>query len=86
MRVRRVVIWSRPDEWDILDFKIGNRSQYLRSGVIPGSAFSPSFHFPLHTETCQTAMDVTLQVRYIGNSQDGIPFRATLACEVIDPI
>lgn len=61
---QRIVIPSTiaPD-FDILDVKVGNKSQLVQSGALPGEAFQPTlFDGEMDMDTCQTSQDFVLQV------------------------
>jgi hypothetical protein len=65
---QRIVIPSTiaPD-FDILDIKVGNKSQLVQSGSLPGEAFQPTlFDGEMDMDTCQTSQDFVLQVQNVG--------------------
>ncbi len=65
----------------IEDIRVGNRSQFQTTGAIPGGMFAESVtRSPMTFETVQTAMDLTLTIRYIGNDPAGVPFSCVAIC------
>jgi len=65
---QRIVIPSTiaPD-FDLLDIKVGNKSQLVQSGSLPGEAFQPTlFDGEMDMDTCQTSQDFVLQVQNVG--------------------
>ncbi len=66
-------------DWIVNDIKIGNRSQFSQSGDIPGDMFATNaIDGFVSFETAQTAMDVVMVVTYIGSSESGVPFYASI--------
>jgi len=66
-------------DWLINDISIGNRSQYVQAGSLPGDIFqSTAIDSYVTFETAQTAMDVTMSVTYNGTGTtgevNGLPF------------
>lgn len=64
---QRVTIPSTiaPD-FDVLDIKVGNKSQLVQSGALPGEAFQPTaFDVEMDMDTCQTSQDFVLQVQNV---------------------
>ena len=66
-------------DWLINDISIGNRSQYVQAGSLPGDIFqSTAIDSFVTFETAQTAMDVTMSVTYNGTGTtgevNGLPF------------
>lgn len=77
-RIEDISIHGDRTRWIVDDIRIGNRSQLQRSGEIPGAEFGPGgVCATLRLETCQTAMDFVLVVRYVGPEPDGEVFEAT---------
>jgi hypothetical protein len=57
------------------DIKIGNRSQFVQSGDVPGDLFATNaIDTFVRFESAQTAMDVVVVVTYIGLNESGCPF------------
>ena len=66
-------------DWIVNDIKIGNRSQFVQSGDVPGDLFAVNaIDTFVRFETAQTAMDIVLVVTYIGLNESGAPFFAAL--------
>ena len=66
-------------DWIINDIKIGNRSQFVQSGDVPGDLFAVNaIDTFVRFETAQTAMDIVVVVTYIGLNESGAPFFAAL--------
>jgi len=66
-------------DWIINDIKIGNRSQFVQSGDVPGDLFAVNaIDTFVRFETAQTAMDIVIVVTYIGLNESGAPFFAAL--------
>ena len=62
-------------DWIVNDIKIGNRSQFVQSGDVPGDLFATNaIDTFVRFETAQTAMDVVVVVTYIGLNESGAPF------------
>jgi hypothetical protein len=62
-------------DWIVNDIKIGNRSQFVQSGDVPGDLFAVNaIDTFVRFETAQTAMDVVVVVTYIGLNESGAPF------------
>ena len=62
-------------DWIVNDIKIGNRSQFVQSGDVPGDLFaSNAIDTFVRFEAAQTAMDVVVVVTYIGLNESGAPF------------
>ena len=66
--------------WMVHDIKVGNRSQFMGShGPAAGTEFGPGgICENLKLETVQTAMDLTLDVEYVGPEPGGEVFEATI--------
>ena len=61
-----------PADWLLNDISIGNRSQYVQAGSLPGDIFqSTAIDSYVTFETAQTAMDVTMSVTYNGTGTTG---------------
>ena len=62
------------------DIKVGNRSQFAsKRGPAAGTEFGPGgICEHLRLKTCQTAMDLSIIVEYVGPEADGEVFEATL--------
>ena len=62
-------------DWIVNDIKIGNRSQFVQSGDVPGDLFATNaIDTFVRFESAQTAMDVVVVVTYIGLNESGAPF------------
>ena len=62
-------------DWIVNDIKIGNRSQFVQAGDVPGDLFaSNTVDAFVRFESAQTAMDVAVNVTYIGLNESGCPF------------
>jgi len=62
-------------DWIVNDIKIGNRSQFVQSGDVPGDLFATNaIDTFVRFESAQTAMDVVVVVTYIGLNESGCPF------------
>ena len=62
-------------DWIVNDIKIGNRSQFVQSGDVPGDLFAVNaIDTFVRFDTAQTAMDVVVVVTYIGLNECGAPF------------
>ena len=62
-------------DWIVNDIKIGNRSQFVQSGDVPGDLFATNaIDTFVRFDTAQTAMDVVVVVTYIGMNESGCPF------------
>ena len=73
-RAERIVI-SDAHNWMVNDIRIGNVSQFIQSGDIPGSMFSSSsFDNFVRFQTCPAGMELNIVVTYIGNSEQGEAF------------
>ena len=85
-RPEDLAIHGDRSRWVVHDIKIGNRSQFVgKRGPAPGTEFGPGgICEHLRLETCQTAMDLAIEVEYIGPEPDGEVFEGTIvgtACE-----
>ena len=66
-------------DWIVNDLKIGNRSQFVQSGDVPGDLFAVNaIDTFVRFETAQTAMDIVVVVTYIGLNESGCPFFAAM--------
>src|SRR5512143_2183127 len=62
-------------DWIVNDIKIGNRSQFVQSGDVPGDLFATNaIDTFVRFEAAQTAMDVVVVTTYIGLNESGCPF------------
>jgi hypothetical protein len=79
-RPEDLAIHGDRSRWMVHDIKVGNRSQFAGKRVpAAGTEFGPGgICEHLRLETCQTAMDLTIMVEYVGPEQDGEVFEATL--------
>jgi hypothetical protein len=79
VRPQRLIIGGNANDWDILDIRVGNRSQFLQAGTVPGSVFSENQPgVLLNFDVAETAMDIVLIGRYVGTCKEGEPFRASM--------
>ena len=81
--------WFRPEDlairgdrsrWMVHDIRVGNRSQFAgKRGPAAGTEFGPGgICEHLRLETCQTGMDLTLTVEYVGPEESGEVFEAVI--------
>lgn len=79
-RPEDVSIHGDRSRWIVHDVKIGNRSQFAaKRGPAPGTEFGPGGVLEkMRLDTCQTAMDISLIVEYVGPDPDGEVFEATM--------
>lgn len=79
-RVEEIEIDGDSSRWRVHGIRVGNQSQL--AGVvapIPGERFRKGgIMSELRLDTCQTAMDFTLEVEYVGSLAEGEVFEATL--------
>ena len=62
-------------DWICNDIKIGNVSQFVQSGDVPGDMFATNaIDTFVRFAPAQTAMDVVVVVTYIGLNESGCPF------------
>jgi len=62
-------------DWIVNDIKIGNVSQFVQSGDVPGDLFATNaIDTFVRFAPAQTAMDVVVVVTYIGLNESGCPF------------
>jgi hypothetical protein len=80
-RVEDIEIQGDRSRWLVHDIEVGNHSQILgrrTRGPIKGTELGPDGMLrQMRLETCQTAMDFTLTVEYVGPEPDGEAFDAT---------
>jgi hypothetical protein len=77
-----MIIDEFPGNWVVHDVAIGNRSQFLMSGDVSGATFSASFVSKMRFETVFPAMDVYMDVTYVGPRVDGAPFLCSMLGEI----
>jgi hypothetical protein len=71
LRARRIVL-DHPDDWVIHDFKIGNASELLGSGDVPGAAFAADQAPDLIcARPAYPGMDVVLQASHVNGARSG---------------
>lgn len=77
-RPTRLVIPSAlAPSFSLDDIKIGNRSQLIAAGPVPGEAFSSTaVNTPLRMDTCQVSMEIILQCANI--TAGAVDFRAAM--------
>lgn len=73
---RLVVPSGIAEHFDILDIKVGNRSQMIESTAVPAQAFTAQSGSPLRMDVASIAQDVTLVVA--NRTRKVRPFRAAL--------
>jgi hypothetical protein len=62
-------------DWIVNDIKIGNVSQFVQSGDVPGDLFATNaIDTFVRFAPAQTAMDVVVVTTYIGLNESGCPF------------
>ena len=85
-RPEDLAIHGDRSRWMVHDIKIGNRSQFAgKRGPAPGTEFGPGGILEhLRLETCQTAMDLTIVVQYIGPDADGEVFEGTIVGTTVE--
>ncbi len=79
-RPERLVIHNGKD-WVVNEIKTGNRSQFLQSGDVPGSAFDASVPCGLRMESVSPKTDFVLVVTYVGTNPNGAPLVASVVGE-----
>lgn len=69
---------GQPERWRVYDIRVGNRSQLVQASNvgIPGDIFFAAIG-ELVLETVQTAMDLVLDVEYVGPEEAGEVFECT---------
>jgi hypothetical protein len=73
-------------DWIVNDLKIGNRSQFVHSGDLPGDLFSTNAADPFVCfEVARGGADVELLVTYVGKNKEGCPFFGALTGTEYDP-
>jgi hypothetical protein len=77
-RPQRIVIPSTiAPNFIILDIKVGNKSQLVQNGALPGEAFLPTlFDGEMEMDTVQTSQDFVLQVQNVSGAPS--QFRAAV--------
>ena len=85
-RPEDIAIHGDRSRWVVHDILIGNKSQFAQKrGPAPGTEFGPGGILEhLRLETCQTAMDLTLVIEYVGPEPDGEIFEATIVGTTIE--
>ena len=74
-------------DWIVNDIKIGNRSQFIQSGDVPGDTFASNANDALMAfDAAPQGDDVVLVVTYIGLNEKGCPFFASFIGEAIGPV
>lgn len=78
---RVIMFWRKAPEpggaadWEILDIRVGGKSQFAQAGALPGDMFSNmSIDSFVSFDVCQLGEEITLVVRYNGPVQKGVPF------------
>ena len=62
-------------DWIVNNILIGNRSQFVQSGDVPGDLFATNAVGTfVRFDTAQTVMDIVVVVTYIGLNESGCPF------------
>ena len=74
-RPERIIIGGHPEHWIVNDIKIGNQSQFLQSGDVPGEMFaSGAIDCFLRMGPVNVGQGLTVVATYIGSEPDGEPF------------
>jgi hypothetical protein len=63
-------------DWSVNDAKVGNHSQFMQSGDVPGSAFAARAGTTFCMDDVAPGGDFVLVATYIGDAADGKPFSA----------
>ena len=74
-------------DWIVNDIKIGNQTQFIQSGDVPGDMFASNANDALMSfDVAPRGDDVVLVVTYIGLNKEGCPFFASFIGEGIGPV
>lgn len=87
-RIDQFFITKDPDHWRVLDIKVHGRSQLIRGAVpddpnddgVPGSLFDTPHEITF--DTVQTAMELSIDVMYVGPNPEGQPFACSARCTI----
>jgi hypothetical protein len=74
-RPERLVIHGGGD-WLVHDLKVGNRSQFVQSGDVPGAAFEASAGATFCMDDVAPGGDFVLVATCVGAAAEGVPFLA----------
>lgn len=75
------------ERWTVLDIRIGDASQFVHAGDVPGRMFAAGGALSTMTlKTLQTAMDFVMVVRYDGPEAEGEEFKATVVGLALRPV
>lgn len=85
-RVEEIEICGDPGRWLVHDIRVGNRSQRMSATPpLPGSVFRKGgIMSDLRFETCQTGMDLSFDVEYVGPVPEGEVFEAVLVGTAVE--
>ena len=73
-------------DWIVNEIKMGNRSQLIQSGDLPGDMFAPNaVDAEIAFDAVDAGADVMIVVTYIGLNQSGSPFFASFVGERTSP-
>lgn len=90
-RIDKFIVDGDPSHWKICDIRVQGKSQlpFLynvaddpRDDGVPGAMFAADAPSTITFETVQTAMDVTIDVMYVGPNPEGRPFACSALCAV----
>lgn len=85
LRVRKIVIDLRPEQWAIEDITVEGKSQFhSNAGPVPGDIFSPTTLVSFtHLDTIRSGEEFAIQVAYQGPNPKGRFFGVTCYCQVM---
>ena len=70
---------STAADWVVENLLIDNRSQFAQDGGLPGDVFATAtFDAFVSFDTVQVAMDIMVDITYIGANPNGVPFFGSL--------
>lgn len=86
-RVDRMILGPDPLHWNVCDIRVGGQCQFTSDAPeddgIPGDMFSAEARGSFVSfSTLQVAMDLTLDVTYVGPDPDGAALACVLSCTV----
>lgn len=66
-------------DWIVNNIQIGNRSQFVQSGDLPGDMFAVNaIDAYVSFETARVEMDIVVTVTYVGANVSGVPFYGSM--------
>lgn len=77
-QVENIAIERRPADWEVVDVRVGDRSQFSTSGVIPGEYFSVDAPDDFVGMVVAPGQRIEIRVRYVGSDPRGGRFGAVL--------